>query len=60
MYIYISEMRYYVHYSHVSDNCPHLCRHVNLNVSSVVRSGLLQVIGMSNLTLYFTHRGRQF
>ena len=30
------------------------------NVSAVERSGLLQVVGMSNLTLYFAHRGRLF
>ena len=47
--VYISEMRYYVHYLHFSDYCPHLCCHVYHNVSAVVRSGLLQVVGMSNL-----------
>ena len=39
--VYISEMRYYVHYLHFSDYCPHLCRHVYYNVSAVVHSGLL-------------------
>ena len=58
--VYISEMRYYVHYLHFSDYCPHLCRHVHHNVSAVIRTGLLQVVGMSNLALYFAHRGRLF
>ena len=53
-------MRYYVHYLHFSDYYPHLCCHVYHNVSAVVRSGLLQVVGMSNLALYFTHRGKLF
>ena len=52
-------MRYYVHL-YFSDYCPHLCHHVYHNVSAVVRSGLLQVVGMSNLTLYFAYRGRLF
>ena len=30
------------------------------HVSAVERSGLLQVAGMSNLHLYFAHRGRLF
>ena len=38
----------YLHYLHFSDYCPHLCRHVYHNVSDVVSSGLLQVVGMSN------------
>ena len=38
-----------------SDYCPYFCRHVYHNVSAVVRSGLLQVVGMLNLTLYFTY-----
>ena len=50
-------MRYCVHYS---DYNPHLCRHVYHNVSAVVRSGLLQVVGMSYLTLYFAYWGRLF
>ena len=58
--VYISEMRYYVHYLHFSNYCPHLCRHVYHNVSAVVRSGLLQGVGMSNWTLYFAHWGRLF
>ena len=37
----------YLHYLYFSDYCPHLCRHVYHNVSAVVRSGLLQVVGMS-------------
>ena len=53
-------MRFYVHYLHFSDYCPYLCRHVYHNVSVVVRSGLLQVVGMSNLTLYFAYQGRLF
>ena len=53
-------MRYYVHYLHFSDYCPHLCRHVYCNASAVVRSGLLQVVRLSNLTLYFAHWGRLF
>ena len=36
------------------------CRHVYHNVSAVVRSGLLQVVGMSNFTLYFAYRYRLF
>ena len=58
--VYISKMRYYVHYLHFSDYCPHLCRHVYHNVSAIVSSGLLQVVGMSNLTLYFAYRSRLF
>ena len=42
------------------DYCPHLCRHVYHNVSAVVRSGLLQLVEMSNLTLYFAQQGRLF
>ena len=53
-------MRYYVHYLRFSDYCPHLCRHVYHNVLAVVRSGLLQVVEMSNLTLYFAYRGKLF
>ena len=51
-------MRYYVHYLHFSDYCLH--RHIVHNVSAVVRSGLLQVVRMSNLTLYFAYRVRLF
>ena len=58
--VYISDMRYYVHYIQFSNYCPHHCRHVYHNVSAVVRSGLRQVVGMSNLTLYFAYRGRLF
>ena len=46
---YMYEMRYYVLYSHFSVYCPQFCRHVYHNVSAVVRSGPLQVVGMSNL-----------
>ena len=53
-------MRYYVHYLHFSDYYPHLCRHVYHNVSAVVHSGLLQMVGMSNLALYFAHMDRLF
>ena len=53
-------MRHYVHYLHFSDYCPHLCRHVYYNVSAVLRSCLLQVVGMSNVTLYFAYQGRLF
>ena len=53
-------MRYYVHYLNFSHYCAHLCRHVYQNVSAVVRSGLLQVVGMSKLTLYFANLGRLF
>ena len=60
IYIYISEMRYYVHYLHFSDYYPHLCHHVYHNILVVVRSGLLQVVRMLNLALYFTHWGRLF
>ena len=42
---------------HFPDCFPNLCRYVYHNVSAVVRSGLLQVVGMSNLTLYFAYRG---
>ena len=45
---------------HYLDYCPRLCCHVYHNVSAVVHSGLLQVVGMLNLTLYFTYRGRLF
>ena len=55
--VYMSEMRYYLHFSNY---CPHLCWHVYHNVSAIVRSGLLQVVGISNLTLYFAYRGRLF
>ena len=58
--VYISKMWYYVHYLHSSNYCPHLCRYVYLNVLVVVRFGLLQVVGMSNLTLYFAYQGRLF
>ena len=47
---YIFEMRYYGHYLHFLDYFPHLCHHVYYKVSAVVRSSLLQVVGMSNLT----------
>ena len=53
-------MRYYVHYLHFSDYCPHLCCHVYHNVLAVVCSGLLQVVRMLNLTLYFAYWGRLF
>ena len=46
-------------YLHFSDYCPHLYRHV-YPISAAVHSGLLQVVGMSNLTLYFAYRGRVF
>ena len=52
-FIYISEMRYYVHYLHFSDYCHHLCCHIYHSVSAVVRSSLLQVVGMSNLNPLF-------
>ena len=58
--VYISEMRYYVHYLYFSDYCPHVCRHVYHRVSAIIRTSLLQVVGMSNLAFYFTHRGRLF
>ena len=51
---------YYVLYLHFSDYCLHLCHHVYHNFSAVVRSGLLQVVGMSNLTLYSAYQGRLF
>ena len=47
------------HYLHFSDYCPHLCCHV-YHVSAIVRSSLLQMIGMLNLTLYFAYRDRLF
>ena len=47
-------MRYYLHFS---DYYPHLCCHVYPNVLAVVRSDLLQVVGMLNLTLYFAYQG---
>ena len=53
-------MRYYVSYLHFSDYRPYLCRHVYHNVSAVVLSGLLQVVGISNLTLCFAYRSRLF
>ena len=53
-------MRYYVHYLHFSDYCPHVCRHVYHNVSGVVHTGLFQVVGMSNLALYFAHLDKLF
>ena len=59
-FVFISEMRYHIHYLHISDYCPNLCCHVNHNVSAVVLSGLLQVVGMSNLGRYFAHQGRMF
>ena len=58
--VYISEMRYYAHYSYFSDYCPHLFRHVYHNVSAVIRSCFLQVVGMLKLTLYFAYAGRLF
>ena len=39
--VYISKMRYYVHYLHFSDYCPDLCRHVYHNVSAVIHSDFL-------------------
>ena len=42
-----------MHCSYFSDCCPYLCRHVNHNIYAVVRSGLLQVVGISNVALYF-------
>ena len=56
--VYISEMRYYVHCLHFSDYYPHLCRNVYLNFSVVIGSSLLQVVGMSNLSLYFAYCGK--
>ena len=53
-------MRYYVHYLHFLDYCPHLCRHLYHSVLAVVRASLPQVVGMSNITLYFAHQGRLF
>ena len=53
-------MRYYVHYLNFSDNYRHLCSHVYHNISAVIPSVLLQVVRMSNLTLYFTYWGRLF
>ena len=53
-------MRYYVHYLHFLDYCPHLCRYVYHNVSVFVRIGLLQLVGMSNLTFYFAYWSRLF
>ena len=38
-------MRYYVHYLHFSDYYPHLCRFLYHNISAVVHSGILQVVG---------------
>ena len=58
--VYISEMRYYVHYLHFSDYCPHLCHHVYQMFHPLYTLYLLQVVGMSNLTLYFTYQGRLF
>ena len=46
-------MRYYVRYLHFLDYCPHLCRQIYHNVSPIVCSGLLQMVGMLNLTLNF-------
>ena len=53
--IYISEISYFVYYLHFSHYCPHLCCHGYYNFSAIIRSGLLQVVGMSNLSLYFTY-----
>ena len=39
-----------LYYLHFSDYCPHVSHHVYHNVSAVVRSGLLQVVGMSNFS----------
>ena len=58
--VYISVMRYFVHYLHFWDYCPHFCRHVYHSILTVVRSGLLQVVGMSNLIIYFGYRGWLF
>ena len=52
IYIYI-----YVHYLHFLDYCPDFFHHVYHNLSAIVRSSLLQVVGMLNLNLYFTYRG---
>ena len=60
IFVYISEVRYYVCYLHFSDYCPHLGCHVYHNVSAIVRSSFLQVVGMSILALYFTHQARVF
>ena len=56
--VYISEMTYYVHYLQFSDYHPHLCHHFCHNVPAVVCTGLLQVVGMSNLTLHLAHRDK--
>ena len=48
---------YHVHYLHFLDYCRHHRRHVYHNISGGVRSDLLQVVGMSNLTPYFAYRG---
>ena len=45
---------------HYSDYCPHLGHYIYHNVSAVVRSGLLRVVGISNLTLYFAYQVRLF
>ena len=46
-------MRYYVHYS---DYCPHVYH----TVSAVEGFSLIQMVGISNFTLYFACRGRVF
>ena len=49
-----------IDYLHFSDYYPHLYHHVYHNTSAVVHSGLLQVVELSNLTLYFAYWGRLF
>ncbi len=51
----ISENRNYEQYLHFSKYCPYICPHVYHKASVVVRSGHLQVVGMSSLTLYFAY-----
>ena len=58
IHIYIYIYTYNGRYLHFLDYCPHLRRHVYHKVSVVVRFGLLQLVGMSSLTLYFAYRGR--
>ena len=59
IYFY-NEKEQYLHYLHFSDYRPHLCRHVYHNGPAVARSGLFQVIGTANLTLYLAYQGRLF
>ena len=54
----ISEMRYYVHYLHFSDYCPHFCRYVYPNVPAVVRSGLLHMRHSNHLQKAGAYNGR--